>query len=190
MDGSAEARPCGPEGRLLHCFWELARPSWHRFHLCLTQDPALQERPGKWGRGICPRPSCPGWAGAAPPPLGPQAPGLLPWGQRSHPPVLVPLASPLLPRLGQEKETGGLPWPRSGGMPSPASSLSTQRAHMPTPALCTRHQHQTQNTGAGTSLVVQRIRLRALNAGGPGSITGRGTRSCMHAATKKPACCN
>ena len=57
---------------------------------------------------------------------------------------------------------------------------------------------------AGTSLVVQWVRLCAPNAGGPGSIPGRGTRSCMHAATKSPhaatkslhaatkkaACCN
>ncbi|TEA42643.1 hypothetical protein DBR06_SOUSAS1610145, partial [Sousa chinensis] len=47
------------------------------------------------------------------------------------------------------------------------------------------------------SLVVQWVRLRAPNAGGPGSIPGRGTRSHMHAATKsshvvtkKPACRN
>ncbi|TEA25207.1 hypothetical protein DBR06_SOUSAS1010093, partial [Sousa chinensis] len=60
------------------------------------------------------------------------------------------------------------------------------------------------------SLVVQWVRLHALNAGDPGSIPGWGTRShmhaaivhmpqlrvCMlqmrslHAATKKSACCN
>ena len=34
-----------------------------------------------------------------------------------------------------------------------------------------------------TSLVVQWVRIRARNAGGPGSIPGRGTRSRMHAAT-------
>ena len=39
----------------------------------------------------------------------------------------------------------------------------------------------------GTSLVVQWVRHHAPNAGGPGSIPGRGTRSHMHAATKKPA---
>ena len=32
--------------------------------------------------------------------------------------------------------------------------------------------------------MVQWIRLRAPNAGGPGSIPGQGTRSHMHAATK------
>ena len=37
----------------------------------------------------------------------------------------------------------------------------------------------------GTSLVVQWLRLHAPNAGGPGSIPGQGTRSHMHAATKK-----
>ena len=49
----------------------------------------------------------------------------------------------------------------------------------------------------GTALVVQWIRLRAPNAGGPGSIPGQGTRSHMHAATKsshataeEPACRN
>ncbi|TEA11162.1 hypothetical protein DBR06_SOUSAS7210082, partial [Sousa chinensis] len=34
------------------------------------------------------------------------------------------------------------------------------------------------------SLVVQWLRLHAPNAGGPGSILCRGTRSRMHAATK------
>ena len=44
----------------------------------------------------------------------------------------------------------------------------------------------------GTSLVVQWLRLRALNAGGPGSIPGQGTRSHMpqlkipHATVKIP----
>ena len=37
---------------------------------------------------------------------------------------------------------------------------------------------------SGTSLVAQRLRLRAPNAGGPGSMPGQGTRSHMHAATK------
>ena len=41
-----------------------------------------------------------------------------------------------------------------------------------------------------TSLVAQWLRLRAPNAGGPGSIPGQGTRSHMHAATKKPTCRN
>ena len=36
----------------------------------------------------------------------------------------------------------------------------------------------------GTSPVVQWLRLRAPNAGGPGSIPGQGTRSRMHATTK------
>ena len=45
-------------------------------------------------------------------------------------------------------------------------------------------------TSIGTSLVVQWVRLHAPNAGSPGSIPGWGTRSCMHAATKKPACRN
>ena len=50
---------------------------------------------------------------------------------------------------------------------------------------------------SGTSLVVQWVRLHASSAGGPGSISGRGTRSHMHAATKSlhaatkdPACHN
>ena len=47
----------------------------------------------------------------------------------------------------------------------------------------------------GTSLVAQWVRLRAPNAGGPGSIPGRGIRTRMpqlslHAATKNPACYN
>ena len=37
---------------------------------------------------------------------------------------------------------------------------------------------------AGTSLVVQWVRLHVSNAGAPGSIPGQGTRSHMHAATK------
>ena len=37
---------------------------------------------------------------------------------------------------------------------------------------------------AGTSLVVQWLRLHTPNAGGPGSIPGQGTRSHTHAATK------
>ena len=36
----------------------------------------------------------------------------------------------------------------------------------------------------GTSLVVRLVRRRALNAGGPGSIPGQGTRSRMRATTK------
>ena len=57
------------------------------------------------------------------------------------------------------------------------------------------------NEWTGTSLVVQWLRLCALNAGGPGSIPGQGTRSCMsqlrpcmpqlkilHAATKTWHC--
>ncbi|TEA34069.1 hypothetical protein DBR06_SOUSAS2310184, partial [Sousa chinensis] len=54
------------------------------------------------------------------------------------------------------------------------------------------------------SLVVQWVRLHPPNAGGPGSIPGRGTTSHMHAttksphaatksppaATKEPTCCN
>ena len=54
-----------------------------------------------------------------------------------------------------------------------------------------------RNFRRGTSLVVQCVRLHNPNAGGPGSIPGRGTRSHMHAATKSshartkdPACCN
>ena len=42
----------------------------------------------------------------------------------------------------------------------------------------------------GTSLVVQWVRLRAPNAGGPGSIPDQGTRSRMHAATKIPHAAN
>ncbi|TEA31318.1 hypothetical protein DBR06_SOUSAS710082, partial [Sousa chinensis] len=53
------------------------------------------------------------------------------------------------------------------------------------------------------SLVVQWVRLHSPNAGGPGSIPGQGTGSCMlqlsvhmpqlrspYAATKALACCN
>ena len=54
-----------------------------------------------------------------------------------------------------------------------------------------------KNQNLGTSLVVQWVRLCTPNAGGPGSISGQGTRSHMHtttkslhAATKDPACCN
>ena len=43
-----------------------------------------------------------------------------------------------------------------------------------------------RNSGTGTSLVVQWVKLHAPNAGGPGSIPGQGTRSRMHAATKSP----
>ena len=39
------------------------------------------------------------------------------------------------------------------------------------------------NTMSGTSLVVQWLRLHALNAGGPGSIPGQGTK-IPHAPTK------
>ncbi|TEA32202.1 hypothetical protein DBR06_SOUSAS6610137, partial [Sousa chinensis] len=49
----------------------------------------------------------------------------------------------------------------------------------------------------GTSLVAQWIRLRTPSAGGLGSIPGQGTRSHMHAKTKRshaateePMCCN
>ena len=41
-----------------------------------------------------------------------------------------------------------------------------------------------KNWEAGTSLVVQWLRLRAPNAGGWGLIPGQRTRSHMHAATK------
>ncbi|TEA26217.1 hypothetical protein DBR06_SOUSAS37210006, partial [Sousa chinensis] len=40
------------------------------------------------------------------------------------------------------------------------------------------------------SLAVQWLGLCAPNAGGPGSIPGRGTRSHMHAAIKGPTCGN
>ena len=40
--------------------------------------------------------------------------------------------------------------------------------------------------GYGTSLMVQWVRLCTPNAGGPGLIPGRGTRSHMHATTKIP----
>ncbi|TEA38312.1 hypothetical protein DBR06_SOUSAS110173, partial [Sousa chinensis] len=40
------------------------------------------------------------------------------------------------------------------------------------------------------SLVVHWVGLHAPSARHPGSIPGRGTRSCMHATTKKPPCCN
>ena len=49
----------------------------------------------------------------------------------------------------------------------------------------------------GTSLVAQRLRLRAPNAGAPGSIPGKETRShtraatkSLHALTKEPMCLN
>ena len=41
-----------------------------------------------------------------------------------------------------------------------------------------------RSSGAGTSLVVQWVRLLTPNAGGPGLIPVRGTRSHMQAATK------
>ena len=43
---------------------------------------------------------------------------------------------------------------------------------------------------AGTSLVVQWVRLHAPNAGGRGLIPGQETRSHMHATTKKSVCRN
>ena len=52
--------------------------------------------------------------------------------------------------------------------------------------------HKKENVG--TSLVVQWVRVRAPDAGGPGSIPGQGTRSHMpqlrspHATTKDPVC--
>ena len=46
------------------------------------------------------------------------------------------------------------------------------------------------NPIGGTSLVAPWIRLRAVSAGGPGSIPGQGTRSHMHAVTKEPWRCN
>ena len=61
---------------------------------------------------------------------------------------------------------------------------------------CTKCSPSTE-TFPGTSLVAQWIRLHALNAGGPGSISGQGTRSHMyattkssHATTKEPTCRN
>ena len=50
-------------------------------------------------------------------------------------------------------------------------------------------QHCTTSTGIhrrGTSLVVQWVRLHTPDAGGPGSIPGRETRSGMHATTGSP----
>ena len=41
-----------------------------------------------------------------------------------------------------------------------------------------------------TFLVVQWVRVCTPKAGGPGSIPGRGTRSCMHSPTKKSTCHN
>ena len=41
----------------------------------------------------------------------------------------------------------------------------------------------------GTSLVVQWLRLRIPNSGGPGSIPGQGTRACM-LQLKDPTCHN
>ena len=52
------------------------------------------------------------------------------------------------------------------------------------------------NASLGTSLEVQWLRLQPPNAGGPGSISGQGTRSHMlqpkmlHAATEDPVCHN
>ena len=46
--------------------------------------------------------------------------------------------------------------------------------------------HNSQKVETGTSLVVQWVRLHVPNAGGLGSIPGRGARSLMHAATKSP----
>ena len=44
--------------------------------------------------------------------------------------------------------------------------------------------NSSKGVAQGTSLVVQWVRLCAPNAGDLGSIPVRGTRSCMHAATK------
>ena len=41
-----------------------------------------------------------------------------------------------------------------------------------------------ENTGLGTSLAVQWLRLHAPNAGGPGSMPGQGTRAHMPVATR------
>ena len=49
-------------------------------------------------------------------------------------------------------------------------------------------EHLLEENKWGTSLVVQWVRLHTPNAGGPGSIPGWGTRSHMHATTKKPTC--
>ena len=42
----------------------------------------------------------------------------------------------------------------------------------------------------GTSLVGQWLKLCAPNAGGSGSIPGRGTRSHVYATAREPACRN
>ena len=53
-----------------------------------------------------------------------------------------------------------------------------------------KHLEETEEKNLGTSLVAQWLGLSAPNAGGPGSIPGRGTRSHMHATTKEPTCRN
>ena len=65
--------------------------------------------------------------------------------------------------------------------------LKKQKAKLDT--VSRGHTHILDNTvlkskGIGTSLVAQWLRLQASNAGGLGSIPGRGTRSHMRAATK------
>ena len=48
-----------------------------------------------------------------------------------------------------------------------------------------KKQNNPVKNGQGTSLVVQWVRLCAPNAGCLGSIPGQGTKSCVHATTKK-----
>ena len=88
------------------------------------------------------------------------------WGPSVHPSGPSPLVQcgtrslivSGLPRLSAERGCTSSPSP-----PAPAETGKPQ---------------------GGTPLAVQWVRRRAPNAGGPGSIPGRGTRSCRRAATQ------
>ena len=52
-------------------------------------------------------------------------------------------------------------------------------AKIPHAVWCHTHTHTHTHPNSGTSLLVQWLRLKASNAGGPGSIHGQGIRSHM-----------
>ena len=76
---------------------------------------------------------------------------------------------------------------REGNVCVPCAEDASSKLELLQPGL------QNLKEWAGTSLVVQWLRLRTPNARGPGSIPGQGTRFHMpqlkipHAATKDPA---
>ena len=73
-----------------------------------------------------------------------------------------------------------------GGLPSTLgmAPLEIVVTSTSTTSLVIRVTTASRKETLGTSLVVQWLRLRAPNAGGPGSIPGQETRSHMHATTK------